>query len=160
MPRSKASDSPHTRPLSLREQRYAEAKAAGMTNAQAANSVGLKASAGISTRAGVKAAIAEHHQRLRSKYKLSRDQCVEGLLAAIETAKLQADPMAQVAGWREIARMLGHYEPERKVIELSDNREEATKQLEAVPMEELMLLAGDSVIDGEFTLVEEESHAH
>lgn len=51
------------------------------------------------------------------KLSLTREDALNGLLAAKEEAVEQSDPMAQVAAWREICKMCGFYRAEmlRKV---------------------------------------------
>jgi hypothetical protein len=38
---------------------------------------------------------------------IERNEAVQGLVEAIELGRVQADPAAMIAGWREIGRMLG-----------------------------------------------------
>lgn len=44
---------------------------------------------------------------------VTRQKVLDGLLAAVEQARAQTNPMGMIAGYREIARLLGLYEPER-----------------------------------------------
>lgn len=89
----------------------------------------------------------------RKKFDISRDDVVQGLQKAIEQADLLEEPMAQIAGWREIAKVLGHYEPETKKIILSTQEEERKRQLGLLDERKLLELAGGDVIDAEFDLV-------
>lgn len=61
---------------------------------------------------------------LKSKYeleweednKMSRQRVMNGMLEAIEMAKLMAEPSSMIAGWREIGKICGYYAPvEHKV---------------------------------------------
>jgi phage terminase small subunit len=47
-----------------------------------------------------------------------RQEALEGLLEAVAAAREQANPMAMIAGWREIGKMLGFYAPERREFEV------------------------------------------
>jgi len=90
---------------------------------------------------------------LSRRAKISQEDVLEGFMDAINDAKLAGDPGNQIAGWREIAKVLGYYAPERKEIEISKKAAQAQEQLAALPEEELLKIAGDDVIDGEFELL-------
>jgi len=66
--------------------------------------------------ANVRGALAERQGELAEKLALDRQQVVGGLLKAAELAEEQRNPLAMVAALREIGKMLGYYEPERKTI--------------------------------------------
>ena len=142
--------------LTLQDERLVEALLKGLPLHRAAKEAQMcyKTSLTRVKEPHIQEAVASRRTQLRHQYRLSRERCVEGILDAIQQAKLLSDPATQINGWREIARMLGHYEPEKKVIELSDQREEALKQLETLAVDELLELAGDNVIDGQFKLIE------
>lgn len=42
---------------------------------------------------------------------MNRKRVIDGFLEAIEMSKTMAEPSTMVAGWREIAKMCGYYEP-------------------------------------------------
>lgn len=42
---------------------------------------------------------------------MNRKRVIDGFLEAIEMAKVMAEPSTMVAGWREISKMCGYYEP-------------------------------------------------
>src|SRR5574343_417230 len=50
---------------------------------------------------------------------MTRQRVTEGLLEAVEMAKIQADPTAMIAGWREVGKMCGYYEPTKKQIDIN-----------------------------------------
>ena len=58
---------------------------------------------------------AQDSQRLQ----IDREGVIAGLLEAISMAKAQGNPAAMISGLREIGRMLGFYEPERRQVELA-----------------------------------------
>jgi phage terminase small subunit len=49
-----------------------------------------------------------------------------------------------IAGWREIAKMLGYYEPERRKIDVSVSAKRMVDQFETMSDEELLRLAGQA----------------
>lgn len=58
--------------------------------------------------------LAMYHQ-LKSKYEeagqMTRQKVMDGLLEGVEMAKLMAEPMTMISGWREIGKMCGYYAP-------------------------------------------------
>lgn len=55
--------------------------------------------------------------------RMSRKKVMDGMLEAIEMAKLTSEPMAMVAGWREVGKMCGYYAPveSRVKIDITGN---------------------------------------
>lgn len=75
------------------------------------------------------------------RLRLARETALQGMLDAIEVAKVQANPMAQIAGWREIGKMLGFYQPEVRRVELSPLAATQMRELEAMSDAELLAIA-------------------
>lgn len=50
---------------------------------------------------------------------MTRKKVMEGLLEGVEMAKLAGEPASMIAGWREIGKMCGYYEPVRKTIDIN-----------------------------------------
>jgi hypothetical protein len=92
--------------------------------------------------------IKEIRSGLADEVQLKRLDVINGFLESIEMAKLAADPGSMIRGWTEIGKMLGHYAPEVKKVELTMNQRALMNKYEAMSDEELM--AG-LVIEGEFT---------
>lgn len=59
--------------------------------------------------------IIEIYQREKKAYEeacqMTRKRVMDGLLEGIEMAKMMAEPASVIAGWREIGKMCGYYEP-------------------------------------------------
>lgn len=86
---------------------------------------------------------------LRDRTNITRDDVIQGLREAIEQAVVLADPMAQIAGWREVAKILGFDKTPNVNIHLNGSL--AAKQIQAMPLEELMRLSGnENVLDTDF----------
>lgn len=83
----------------------------------------------------------------------TRRDVLEGIAEAIEQAKTLADPTAQIAGWREVAKICGYYAPEVKKIELTSAHKRKLSELEQLTDEELLELALKPALDAEFTMV-------
>jgi len=67
----------------------------------------------------IQAAIAAEELVTRQALNVSRESVIRELQGVIEAAKAQANPMAMIAGWREIAKLCGMYAPERHAVTLS-----------------------------------------
>jgi phage terminase small subunit len=72
---------------------------------------------------------------------LDRQDALDGLREAIQAARAKADPHAMIAGWREVARMCGFYQPEVQRVEVSSVSKRVIGQLEAMSDDELLALA-------------------
>ena len=93
------------------------------------------------TKADVANAVRQGEAQLAAKAQLAREEVLRGLLAAIDMARVQGDPAAMIAGWREIAKMCGYYAPERKQINLSRESYPLRTQLEAMSDVQLLAIA-------------------
>lgn len=91
-------------------------------------------------RAKVLQELQERRAEIERRAAVDRDRVIRELLETIELAKLQGDVMAMIAGWREIAKMMGYYERRTKVEVKVEARGDAIR-LKAMSDEELMALA-------------------
>ena len=89
----------------------------------------------------IRAAVAERQGAIARDLELDRQKVVAQIMEAIEVARLQADASAMIAGWREIAKMLGYYEPERRKIDVFVSSKRMVDQFEAMSDEELLQIA-------------------
>jgi phage terminase small subunit len=130
--------------------RSASAKAAGYMFKNPSNGASA-----IMRRPAVKAKFQELQAEAAVRAQLSQDDVIEGFKSAINDAQMTSDPQAQIAGWREIAKMLGYYAPKVTKVEVSKTEERAKKELSAMSEKELLDIAGaEDVIEGEFTVLE------
>ena len=80
---------------------------------------------------------------------------MDGMLEAIDLARILEKPTAMISGWKEVGRMCGFYEPDRKEITLNVQGAQLEKELKSLPREELYRLMEqhgqslDSIIEGE-----------
>jgi len=54
---------------------------------------------------------AEYELKWEQDNQMSRRRVMDGMLEAIEMAKLMAEPSSMIAGWREIGKICGYYAP-------------------------------------------------
>jgi len=90
----------------------------------------------------VQAAVRENERAVEAKISMSRDKVVQGLLDAIAIAEVESNPHALIAGWREIAKMLGYYTPECQVMDVTLDIARVIRRFEQMSDEELVKLAG------------------
>ena len=69
---------------------------------------------------------------------LRREDALQGLLEAVATARENGEPAAMIAGWREIGRMLGFYEAERRQVEITSSAHAERGRFEAMSDGELI----------------------
>ena len=87
---------------------------------------------------------------------MTRQKVMEGLLEAVEMAKIQADPTAMIAGWREVGKMCGYYEPVKKQIDVNITGNVVMQRLNKLSDAELLKLIETetaNALEGEFTEV-------
>ncbi len=97
----------------------------------------------------------------RARVNITKDDVIRGYLDAVQDAKLLGDPMAQIAGWREISKSLGYDAPREVKITINGTAKEVRKQVAQLTDNDLVdLLGADSVIDGDFYVVKEHESKH
>jgi phage terminase small subunit len=143
--------------LTEKQVAYVENRAGyGMTKQDAAKAAGYAASSAPSTATNLEnlpaitEAMAAERARNARMSGVTRQDVIDGIKEAIDQAKLLAEPMAQIAGWREIAKMNGYYAPEIKELRLTGSQEAKMQEMKALTDEELLELAAkDDAIEGE-----------
>ncbi len=90
--------------------------------------------------ANARAAIAARQGVDSQRLQIGRQEAINALLEAVQQARALGDPMAMIAGWREIGRMLGFYAPERRQVEVSAAAEGERGRLERLSDDELLKL--------------------
>lgn len=105
--------------------------------------------------------LAKQQQLLALDVGITRQDVVNGIMEAINRAKLQAEPATEIAGWKEIGKILGHYAPEVKKVVLTDDQDKVIRKLESLTTAELLALAEQKkqlgigiTINGEATRVQ------
>jgi len=148
--------------VSMQEERLLNYIISGLPQSAAARSAGYnfkdmkQGAKAILRRPPVKARLLTLRQEAARRAKVTQDDIIEGFKEAITDAKLTSDPTAQIAGWREIAKLLGFYAPEVKKLELSTVEMRARKELSELPEEKLIEMAGnEGVIEGEFNVLDD-----
>lgn len=132
--------------LTARQTRFVEEYGVDGNAAQAAFRAGYSARCAreqgyrLLTKAHIREALGRVAQKTAKRVQIEKDRVLLGLLQAIDTARAQAAPMAMIAGWREIARLLQMYEapPSVRMSDLNAVRQLAA--LREMSDEELLAL--------------------
>lgn len=89
---------------------------------------------------------------------VTKKKVIDGFLEAIDMAKIKADPIAMVSGWREVGKMCGFYEPQKREVSISVNGQVMLQRVQSMSDEELLQLVEHEpeALAGEFSVVPEE----
>ena len=86
----------------------------------------------------VQEALRQAREELEDVTTIRRVDVIDGLMEAISMARINAESAGMVAGWREIAKIMGYYAPETRKIELTGPQEVVQKKLESLSDQELI----------------------
>ena len=76
----------------------------------------------------------------RPQFKIRREDVINGVLDAIDRARLEGEPNTEIQGWKEVAKLMGYYAPEVLKVQLTDDQARWQKQFEGMSDEELLKL--------------------
>lgn len=108
------------KPLTDKQKLFVKFWAEGESITSASVRAGYNDGAAIAYRLVKYPNVLQLYHQLKSKYEeagqMTRQKVMDGLLEGVEMAKLMAEPMTMISGWREIGKMCGYYAPvEHKV---------------------------------------------
>ena len=149
-------DRPQSILLTAQQAAFVDAKMLGKDNIDAARAAGYKSpiTSGnqVEKTDSVQRALAAARDELSSAAQITRADVIDGFMAAINMAKLAADPASMIKGWSETAKVLGLYAPEVKKLEISGSQKRLQSKYEAMSDMELL-----DIIEGRVKLIEGES---
>ena len=149
------------RELSKQQAIFVAARERGIPRRESAIMAGYKVDksgkvpAQIEAGKAVQDALTRARAEMQAKTGITKEEVLQGLKDAAEMARVMADPQAMVRAFSELGKMLGFYEPEKKVVQ----HEMGKQTMEALRMlsdEELLKLAKGRVIEGEVLEKKEE----
>lgn len=73
-----------------------------------------------------------------TRLSIKRENVVAGLLEAIDQARAQSNPMAMIAGLRELGKLMGFYAPEVKKVDLNVSGQAEMYRMNALSDAELL----------------------
>jgi hypothetical protein len=104
--------------------------------------------------ANFKRAMQTEYRRSQLAANMNRKTVLNGMLKAIELAEDLGQPSSMITGWKEVARMCGYYEPERREILLSVDSKNLLEQIQSLPKNKLLELWHEhEAVDGEFEVI-------
>ena len=98
------------------------------------------------TKPDIQAVLRAKQAAMAQELQITREGVIRGLVEAVDTARLQQNPMAMISGLRELGRMMGFYAPEVKRVELTAGHDPVYQKLNA--MSDVQLLAAMAVGGG------------
>ena len=134
--------------ISERGEAFVEAKLSGLSTKAAAKAAGYVNPSPLQF-ASIRDQITVARNWLASTTQISRLNVIEGIIDGIEMARMQGDSGNVIKGWTEVGKILGHYAPEVKRVELSVDQAATLSKLSALSDEELLRLSQQEVIEGE-----------
>lgn len=151
--------------LTDNQKAYVENRAFGLGKQDAARAAGYSDAAKEATRMEslptITEALASERAMNARLSGYTRQDVLDGIKKAIDDATILADPQAQIAGWREIAKICGHYAPEVKQIQLTSGQQAVRGQMELLSDEELLRLVNlRPAIEGHSTRIPENDTPH
>ena len=80
---------------------------------------------------------------------MTRKKVMDGLLEGVEMAKLAGEPASMIAGWREIGKMCGYYEPVRRQVDITVNGSLVMDRMNRMSDAELLKLIHEGIAETE-----------
>ncbi len=164
-PRSRLSRVDHSKPpsenakLTQMQRVFVEGVAAGMTDRAAARAAGFAnpdvQAVDLKRKPKIQKALAEAKAAYAIASGMTKKKVIDGFLEAIDIARVKADPLTMVAGWREVGKMCGFYEPTKTKLEISVKGQVLLEKMSAMSDEELLQLTHEH--EGEFEVIDEQS---
>jgi len=151
---------PKVKLLSPMQIAFVQNRARGLNCVQAAQAAGYSnpnvQGYQVENNAAVRAALQKEWAKAEKASDMTKAKVMEGMLYAIEQAKILADPTAQISGWREVAKICGYYEPQKMKIEVSVSAKRMFSQFETLSDDELLKIAETEIIDVDAIMVDED----
>lgn len=145
-----------TRPRSKvteKQELFIEAKVHGLNDLQAALAAGASSGHAMMNSATVREQLAAARRWLTDTTQITRLDVIEGVIDGIEMARMQGDSANVIKGWCEVGKILGHYAPEVKRIELSTDHARMRSKFESLSDAELLTIAEGTTVDGTCTTI-------
>ena len=126
--------------LSPQQSTFVDGVLSGKSRNESAIAAGYPNSSAPDTSAKVKFEIAQAREKLTDLTTIKRVDVIDGIMDGIACARMQGDSANMIKGWTEVAKILGHYAPEVKTINVNMNQQRMRSKFEAMTDEELLAL--------------------
>lgn len=101
----------------------------------------------IATSDEFRKALMTEQNRSRAVSNMSRKRVMRGMLEAVDMARELKQANTMLSGYKEIGRMCGFYEPERREVTLSVQAKEIVKEMKTLSREQLLDIAEQQDIE-------------
>ena len=129
---------------------YIDGVMTGKTKNAAAIAAGYPNATCPDTSDVVKREIALAREKLTDITQIKRVDVIDGIMDGIALARMQGDSGNVIKGWSEVAKILGHYAPEVKTVNVNMSQQRVLSKFEALSDEELTaIMNGQQAIDVE-----------
>lgn len=140
------------RPLTEKQRLFAKFWAEGESPRSAAARAGFSTNSTIEWKMRQDPAILKAFHIEKSKFEsaaqMTRQKFMDGLIDAAEMARLQADPQAAVAAWRQIGLACGYFEPTKVKIDIDLKGNIMVDRLKSLSDAELLRLIEAPALEG------------
>ncbi len=132
--------------LSVKQSRFIDEYLVSLNGAQAVRAAGYSERSArqiavqLLSKHYIQAEVERRCNETERRLQISRDDVIKGLIAAFQEARDQKQPMAMIAAMREIAKMMGYYNPVLERKKLSEKQSELKRQIESMTDGELLAI--------------------
>ena len=134
-----------------KQAKFVEAKLHGLSDNAAAQAAGLANGTNTSRSPTIKEQLTAARRWLTDTTQIKRLDVIEGVIEGIEIARMQGDAGNVIKGWTEVGKILGHYAPEVRKIELGLGQSQLRAKFEALSDADLLAIAEGRVLNVECT---------
>lgn len=134
------------RPLNDMERAFVQNVAVlGMTAIKAAAAAGYAPtnSDRLLKRLEIVEAIGDLKEETARRLNITRDKITDGILGAIDRARMLGEPSTEIMGWRDLAKMCGYDVPDVKNKPLSEAQRRLVEKFEAMSDEQILALLAE-----------------
>lgn len=104
----------------------------------------------------IQAAVAAERASYAIASGVTKKAVVDGMLEAVDMAKIKADPLAMIAGWREIGKLMGFYEPTKVNMNVSVNGQVLLSKMNTMSDAELLEQIAETDLTDPASIVSEQ----
>ena len=92
------------------------------------------------TKASVQKALQARQSADATRLSTQREDVIQGLLEAVDSARAKQEPMALIRAWAEIGRMMGFYAPEVRKVQARGGQADKQRRFETMTDAELLAI--------------------
>lgn len=139
-------------PLTTQQKEFVRQWAGGENITTAALRAGYEPSANYGSKLAAMPHIRKAYSILVAEFQkdaqLNREDVIKGLKDSIEMAKLMSEPATMIAGWREIGKLCGFYEPRKIDVNVNVNGSVILENMNKMTDAELLKIINEASATG------------